>query len=375
MDTADHLRTFLTKNIFSPVSGFTFSDWFTLLRQAHFRIAPRYIPRALLITLNSLATTAVSRREQRTYGEVLSRTKIPPPIFILGHWRSGTTHLHNLLSIDTQFAYPNFFQTTQPHSFLITEERASKSRALKAMAPKTRLIDNMKASLDAPMEDEVALSILCGLSPILSSVFPRRTAHFDRYLTFRDVSEMEIEAWKQAFTGFVRKLSLKHDRPLILKSPPHTCRIRLILELFPDARFIHIHRNPYAVFLSYKRSTQLMNKLIQLQLPDLEHLDERIINQYRLMYDAYFEEVGMIPAGRFHELAYETLEQDPMGELQAIYSALGIEGFSTVEQLLNDYLGTLRGYRKSELPEIEPALQQQIATAWAQSFNTWGYPQ
>jgi len=374
MDTAEHLRAFLTKNIFSPVSGFTFSDWFTLLRQAHFRIAPRYIPRALLITLNSLTVTAVSRGEQRTFGEALARTTIHPPVFILGHWRSGTTHLHNLLSVDPQFAYPNFFQTTQPHSFLTTEERASKSRALKALAPKTRLIDNMKASLDAPMEDEVALTILCGLSPVLSSVFPHRTTHFDRYLTFRDVPELEIAAWKQAFTGFVRKLSLKYGRPVILKSPPHTCRIRLILELFPDARFIHIHRNPYAVFLSYKRSTQIMNKLIQLQLPDLDHLDDRIINQYRAMYDAYFEEVDLIPAGRFHELAYEALEQDPIGELRSIYTSLGIEGFSTVEPLLNEYLGTLRDYRKSELPGIEPALKQRIAAVWAQCFNTWDYP-
>ncbi len=375
MDIAEQLRTFLTRNIFSPVSGFTFTDWYALLRLAHFRIAPRYIPRALLITLNSLAISPLARREQRAYAEALSQTTIHSPVFVLGHWRSGTTHLHNLLSIDPQFAYPNFFQTTQPHSFLSTEQRASKSRVLKALAPRTRLIDNMKASLDAPMEDEVALTILCGFSPVLSSVFPRLADHFDRYLTFRGVPEAEIEAWQQAFTGFVRKLSLKYDRPVILKSPPHTCRIRLLLELFPDARFIHIHRNPYAVFLSYKRSTRIMNKLIQLQLPDLEQLDDRIISQYRTLYDAYFEEVDLIPAGRFHELAYEDLERDPMHELRSIYTALGFSGFNEAEPLLKKYLGTLSDYRKSELPAIEPELKQRIAGEWGRCFDAWDYPQ
>src|SRR5687768_18104609 len=36
----------------------------------------------------------------------------------------------------------------------------------------------------------------------------------------------------------------------ILKSPPHTCRVPTLLRLFPDARFVHIVRDPYAVYPS-----------------------------------------------------------------------------------------------------------------------------
>ena len=43
------------------------------------------------------------------------------PLFILGHYRSGTTHLHNLLALEPQFSAPNFFQALNPHTFLSTE--------------------------------------------------------------------------------------------------------------------------------------------------------------------------------------------------------------------------------------------------------------
>lgn len=38
--------------------------------------------------------------------------------------------------------------------------------------------------------------------------------------------------------------------PLLIKSPVHTARVRLVLGLFPRARFLYIHRDPYEVFQS-----------------------------------------------------------------------------------------------------------------------------
>ena len=37
-----------------------------------------------------------------------------PPIFLVGHWRSGTTHLHNLMSRDPQFGFLKFSETAMP---------------------------------------------------------------------------------------------------------------------------------------------------------------------------------------------------------------------------------------------------------------------
>ena len=44
----------------------------------------------------------------------------PTPLFILGHWRSGTTHMHNLLGKDPNHTYPTLWQVIFPDSFLVT---------------------------------------------------------------------------------------------------------------------------------------------------------------------------------------------------------------------------------------------------------------
>jgi hypothetical protein len=370
---SEELKEYLTKNIFSPLSGYPYGDWMKLLRRHGFRVPPTYWPRALFITLNSLGNSLAIRNEKARYDATIEATEVAPPLFILGHWRSGTTHLHNLLTIDPQFCFPNFYQVTHPHTFLTTEEKASQSKIVKALAPATRLIDNMPASLTAPMEDEVALAMLTGMSPVMGFVFPENRAFFDRYLTFRGVDSAEIAQWKQAFTTYLKKLTIRYQRPIVLKSPPHTCRIKLILDMFPSARFVFIHRNPYVVFQSYKRSSLIMNQMIQLQKPDLARMDSWIIDQYAEFHDAYLKDRALIPAGQLFELSYQSLEDEPMQQLAAIYRTLGLQGFEKASPGFRNYLDSLADYKKSDLPVLGTTVEQQITAHWARYFDEWGY--
>ena len=103
----------------------------------------------------------------------------------------------------------------------------------------------MELNFQVPQEDEFAPCLMSLRSLYLGISFPRREDDYARYLDFRGVPQHEVDEWKSAFTGFLKKLTFKYDRPLVLKSPPHTARIRMLLEMFPDARFVHIHRHPY----------------------------------------------------------------------------------------------------------------------------------
>src|SRR5262249_10344440 len=151
------------------------------------------------------------------------------------------THLHRLLAADSRFAFPTFSQVWHPHDFLLTDRL--RSRAARLLLPATRTLDNVALHPDAPEEEEFALCRMTSLSPFLAQAFPDRAAHYGRYLTFRGVPAKEVERWKAAFVRLAQKLTWKYRRPLLFKSPPHTARIRLLLELFPGARFVHIHRN------------------------------------------------------------------------------------------------------------------------------------
>lgn len=351
--------------------GITAADWLHLLRENRFAVDRAFWPRALAVTRISLGNTADRRKEERRYGAELANVQSLAPLFVLGHWRSGTTLLHELLILDQQFAYPNLFQVAHPHTCLIREKAVA--RALADAPPQKRPMDNMEVTYRSPGEDEQALAVLSLRSPLIAWSFARREAFYDRFLTFRDVPQADVERWKRALLNFVRKLTWKYKRPLVLKSPTHTGRIKLILQLFPTARFVHVHRDPYAVFQSTRRLYEKAVAPSYLQQPDPAQLDTGILRRYKLMYDAFFEERSLIPAGQFCEIGFEALERDPVAQMANVYEQLRLDGFDQVQPQVQQYLDARSSYQKNEHPALAEPLRQGVAQSWRRSFEAWGY--
>ena len=159
----------------------------------------------------------------------------------------------------------------------------------------------------------------------------------------------------------------------MLKSPPHTARIRLLLEIFPGAKFVHIHRNPYPVFQSSRRTFQLMFQWQGLQRPTAEGLDDWILGQYREMYEAFFEEKQRIPEGHFHEMSFEDLEKHSVEEVRRLYAALHLPDFGEVEPEIAEYVQSRASYRKNVFAELSPEFRDRISREWKVSFAEWGY--
>ena len=353
------------------LAGITTGDWFRLLRENHFRVDLVYWHRVAFVTLLSAINSFHRRREEKLFSEQVAVTSVLPPVFILGHWRSGTTHLHNLLAQDGRFAFANTYQVVNPHTFLTTEE--VNSRRFAWMLPKTRPMDAMAMDFQSPQEDEFAPCLMSLRSLYLGISFPRHEARYARYLTFDGVPETEIDEWKNALLWFFKKLTFKYGKPLVLKSPPHTARVRLLLEMFPDARFVHIHRHPYEVFQSCRHYHDTATWYSYLQRPDLERIDEEILGRYQRMYDAYFRDRPLIREERFHEIRFEDLERDPIGELRGLYGKLGLGDFSEAEPAIRRYLESISGYRKNRFATLDEAAREKVARAWKRGFDEWNY--
>jgi hypothetical protein len=368
---ADKIRIFLVNRLYTSFYGMPLDEWIRMLRKHGFAVDAPYLPRAALMTLTSALTSLIRAYENRKYGPEIADVEVRRPLFILGHWRSGTTHLHNLLAQDEQFAYPNTWQALSPHTFLSTERYSS---ILRLAAPKTRLIDNVAFAPNVPLEDEFAtFGTMC--SPFVGWIFPRWAGYYDRYLTFRAVPEEEVDRWKASLELLYKKLTWKFGRPLVLKSPPHTGRIALLLEMFPDSRFVHIHRDPFAVFQSARQWSPVMERVSCLQKPHSpEEIDARIIGCYKSLYDAFFEERDLIPDGRFHEIRFEDLERDPVAEIRRLYESLNIPGFETFRPALEDYVRSNSSYRKNDYQELPASLRREILRSWRRSFDEWNYP-
>jgi hypothetical protein len=192
-------------------------------------------------------------------------------------------------------------------------------------------------------------------------------------LTFRDATREEIRRWQAALIGFVRKLSFKYDRPLVLKSPGHTGRIRMLLEIFPDARFVHIHRHPVEVYRSTVHTFRTVSSLWRMQRFERPDWNEVIIRQYKEVCEAFFNQRDLIPPERFHELSYADLERDPLGEMERLYATLSLPDFAVVKPKLVEYLDSLAGYRKNKFGPLDPALRERVYHDCRRCFDEWGY--
>src|SRR5690349_19983432 len=99
-------------------SSITFGDWLALLRENRFAIDPPLWLRAEVISVCSLPDTALRSYVYAVYGRGVWKAEVKAPTFILGFWRSGTTHMPNLLTVHQRFAYHNLYQVYFPHNFL-----------------------------------------------------------------------------------------------------------------------------------------------------------------------------------------------------------------------------------------------------------------
>jgi hypothetical protein len=370
----DQFRLFLSRWIFSPLQGVTLSTWWRALRDNGFAVHPAYWPRALATLITAANNSLAARHETLLYSDSIARAEVREPVFILGHYRSGTTHLHNLLGIDPRFAFVNNYQASFPRTFLTTEAIGARVGALFTM--RKRPHDNVRLDLKVPTEDELALCADTLLSPHMAWHFPRRAEHYnDRFLTFETASEGERERWIRSLQTLARKLTIRYDgRRLVMKSPLHTARIPLLLAAFPDARFIHVHRNPFTIFQSTANMETKVEPLFRYQFGRPGQLEERILRRYRLIYDSYFASRAQIPDGRLVEIGYAELAAAPVATLEHIYQELDLDPFDVARPTLEKYIASIAGYRTNRYPRLPEALRQQIYNAWRSTFDEWDYP-
>src|SRR5690606_19155516 len=120
--------------------------------------------------------------------------------------------------------------------------------------------------------------------------FPRRfDALIDRGVFFDGCSPGQIARWEGCFTHFLGKVALAQGvRPLLVKNPVYTARVALLRRIFPQAKFVHIHRDPLDVFLSMRNFYgRLLEKLALQDLPPELDVEETILRVYDRMMDRF----------------------------------------------------------------------------------------
>lgn len=364
---------------FRIATGLTAPKLFSLLRRHRFRVSPSRLGPLLGAVATSLVTIWPARGQRRRYGAELDAIELPPPVFVVGHWRSGTTFLHELLATDPRFLTPTYLHTFAADYCI---RWASVLRRLERFLPQKRPMDDIDAGWDRPQEDEFGLLSVGARSPYEIMLFPNDRGDRLGFLDVEAMQEDERRLWEESLVEIMRRvvLALRNDGRtesdpswLLLKSPTHTARIGTLARMFPDARFIHVTRNPLSVYKSTEHLWRRMFETQGLQRPRYDGqlaLPGFINNTMRALYRRFDDDVAALPHGRFAETRYEDLVRDPVGEIARLRSEIGLppaEGDG-----LARYLGEVSGHRRNRF-DMDAATVEMVRREWDWYFDRFGY--
>lgn len=333
-------------NIVNLLMGTRFPVLLKMLRRNGFSICPKYMFRLLIVFQNSLISSILTLVERKKYSRIIKDTVIAkPPVFIIGHWRTGSTYLHQLLNLDPQFTTPSLVQTIIPDHFLFSTKYYVP--IMKRMTPKTRPMDNVKLSPHEPQEDEFALLRMGSESPLEKLFFPVKDRYFlDGYKEYVPEGK-KLEVWKQNLLTFYKKITFLTGKQIVSKNPCHTMRMSLLADMFPGARFIHIYRHPFSVVPSTIRMWNIVgdeNKLKRAwKKPEVTDVVS-VVDTYLKHISIESKKCGK---HQFTEVWFSSLEKKPVKELKRIYSELNLEFSNAFEKEVIKFVASTKDFKKN----------------------------
>jgi omega-hydroxy-beta-dihydromenaquinone-9 sulfotransferase len=333
-------------NYINLLIGIRFPVLFKMMARNGFSLNPSFLPRLIFLWLNSLLSSFFSVIENLTYNRRLSDVVIASsPVFIIGHWRTGSTYLHQLFHLDPQFTTPTTVQTVIPDHFLFSTKYYTP--IMKMHTARGRPMDEVKVLPEDPQEDEFALIRMGSESPLEKLFFPSGTRYFlldyDQYIP----KGKDLAIWKRNLLTFYRKITFLTGKQIVSKNPFHTMRIPLLAEMFPGARFIHISRSPFDVVPSTVKMWNIMAYSNRLKKSWKEPNAGEIASVLRSFVDYVSREKKKLRKNRFAEVRFGDLENDPIRELKRIYSELDISWSEEFEKKVADFLVSQKKYVKN----------------------------
>jgi hypothetical protein len=297
----------------------------------------------------------------------------PPPVFIVGHWRSGTTLLHNFMSRDPGFCFPTIVDALRPYDFYPNPLDFISRGILLRFLPPARPMDEVRLEPNAPQEEEIALATMGAPSFFNCFYFPKEISKvFADEVLFASGGD-SLRLWRQALMYYLAKLAaLNPGRRLLLKNPAHSAKIPLLMGLFPGAKFIHIHRDPTALFHSTRRLYHRMLPLLALQDYQPMAIDSHILWAYPELMRRLLDSLALLPPGRAMSVRYDELVADPTNTISRIYRDLKLGDFERVKSSIEIYADK-HVHGMSPMPTLDPQTTSRLARAWGPVYTRLGY--
>jgi hypothetical protein len=295
------------------------------------------------------------------------------PIFVVGHWRSGTSHLQNLLRKDSHHTTTTIFTSLFADIYILTEIWLK--RPLNALLKLFRVpysLQRLPFDFDLPAELDVGMCSICSLYAYTwGHLFPKRFEALTPPL-LKIENKTIAKNWIEDYNYLIKKLSFYHNnKRLVIKSPGDTARIWWLFQKYPNAKFVYLYRNPIHTFHSNRYLWKVIQNENSFQKIDKTQIDHHIINTYKLVINQYLEDQSKIPRHQIIEVNFKDLQEQPLETLQKIYTHLDL---GTLEaEAISPFIKRNKSYKPNRYitsKELENRLRGEWKFAFDEMKNT-----
>lgn len=354
----------------SPLAGSTVSVLSRVLKENP--VARRYFFKVWLTKFLVIVSSAFHWIDRLAFRRELKEfTFNESPVFIVGFWRSGTTFLHNLLTQVPGSGFISTYQAVFPNNL---KSACLFKTFMSLFMPKRRWGDKVQMSVNHPQEDEYALSNSTHRSFYHFFYFPSSyRSLYSKYIRFESVSAHAEDDWKLIYRKLVIKalLNTRGERA-ILKNPVNTGRMLKLLEIFPGSHFIFLVRNPVLAYLSAKKFFSALFPSVNLEEFSNEQISQMILDMYVKLTHDYLADKEHVRPGSIIEIRYEKLQEDPLAELEKIYTSFGFSNFQDELPVFQDFLETQKEHRVDAYSMDKNELDQVLSKVDF-AMKHWGY--
>lgn len=105
---------------------------------------------------------------------------------------------------------------------------------------------------------------------------------------------------------------------LLLKNPPNLGRVPEVLRLYPDAKFIHVYRNPWRVHASSMKLMQRFTEELAFQSHEMSAAEDFVSKRYAAIMQKWFSDRQLIPPENLIELRHEDITSRPNETVEKI---------------------------------------------------------
>ena len=355
-----------------PLGGSSYSNIWRLLIQNGFKIHIKYWPRLWYSMFLSSTTAPLRFFERLFYNRKIRKSTLEhDPIFILGHWRSGTTYLHYLFAQDKSKGLVSNIEVYAPHFFLTFPKLTRK--IIEGSLPETRPMDDIIINADLPGEEEHSMGAYDKHGFFHSMIFPRNFKIYANYKSFEKAKPRDLKRWKKRYQFFIKKVAYKNKgKVMVLKNPANTYRTKHLIEMYPNAKFIHLYRNPYEVYASTIKFHNDTAEIFSLQTWNMDELEKNVLEIYQELYVDWDKKIADIPKENWLDIRYEDFIKEPLKYLEKIYSDLKINGLKENRKEITEFLEQQMKYKLREY-NFSDELISAVNEKCDHIFNRFGY--